>query len=89
MSLHGIIQINDYPIGRWQARRTTPVALTGEVAVYECKVELLADQDVHGKKWPHREWEGNVEHPVGAGALALMQELLRVAEEDFKKRGLY
>lgn len=87
--MHGVIMVNDEPIGRWTAGRLTTVKETGKVAPYRCTVTLLPNYDVHGKFWPMREWEGEIEHEVGLGALSLMTALLQAAETDFRERGIY
>lgn len=87
--IHGNVLVNSKQIGYWSARRKTRAAETGQVAEYDCIVELAPDRDVHGKAWPKREWTGTVQHEVGLGALSLMQTVLGAAEASFRQRGLY
>ena len=77
MALHGMIQVNSISIGWWSAVRVTtgPQPAPDDMVAYNCQVRQ--SKTLEGNSGVN--WQGQVQHRFGDGALALASEVLAAA----------
>ena len=83
MALHGKVEVNNTAIGSWEAVRhnkVSPTPLPDDYLIYDCRVYML--ETLEGN--PAIDWQGEVLHRFGDGALALASKVLAHAYEELE-----